>query len=124
MKKTKITFKTCGLNSKNNFLQAPVCECGCGEYANLVLETDDDVFGFMHSMLEEHDCEHCGIFAFKQNGKDVLMGLKLSGEIKCYKAKVDGGVKESLSDIQKELQLHCYGLLEQVGDDLYSIVMN
>ena len=124
MKKNKITFKICGLNSKNNFLQAPICECGCGEYANLVLETDNDVYGFMHTMLEEHDCEHCGIFAFKKDYEEMLMGLKLSGEIKCYKAKIEGEVKKSLIDIQDTLQLHCYGLLEQVGDGLYSIVMD
>ena len=124
MNNTKLTFKLCGLNSGNNFLQAPKCECGCGEYANLVLETDDDVCGFMHTMLEEHDCEHCGIFAFKQNGVDMLMGLKLDGEIKCYKVQVQGGVEGSLIDIQNELQLHCYGILEQVGGNLYSIVMD
>lgn len=124
MKKTRMTFKFCGLNQKNNFLQAPICECGCGHYANLVLDTDDDVCGFMYTMLEEHDCEHCGIFAFKQNGEDMLMGLKLSGEVNCYHVKVNRGVKGSLSDIQKDLQLHCYGLLEQVDDNLYSIVMD
>jgi hypothetical protein len=124
MKRDSITFKLCGLNTKNNFLQAPICECGCGEYANLVLKEDDDVCGFMHTMLEEHCCERCGIFAFKQNGTDVLMGLKLDGEVKCYKANIDGGVKNSLVDIQKALRLHCYGLLDQVGDDLYSIVMD
>ena len=124
MKQNKITFKLCGLNSKKNFLKAPICECGCGEYANLILETDNDVYGFMHTMLEEHDCEHCGIFVFKKNGKDVLMGLKLSGEVKCYQAKIDGKTKGSLADIQRDLQLHCYGLLEQIADDLYSIVMD
>lgn len=123
MKTNKISFKLCGLSKENNFLQAPICECGCGEYANLVLESDDDVCGFMHTMLEEHDCEHCGIFAFKKNGKDMLMGLKLSGEIKCYHVKVSGGVNGSLMDIQNDLQLHYYGLLEQVHDDLYRIVM-
>lgn len=122
MKKTKITFELSGLNAENNFLQAPLCDCGCGEYVSLVLETDNDVCGFMHTMLEEHDCEHCGIFAFKQNGEDILMGLKLSGEIQCYKVQVKGGVEGSLVDIQNEFQLHCYGILEQVEDNLYSIV--
>ena len=124
MAKTKITFELCGLDSENNFLQAPICECGCGEYAGLVLETDDDVCSFMHTMLEEHDCEHCGIFAFNQNGTDMLMGLKLSGEIKCYKGGVEGGIEGSLVDIQNELQLHCYGILEQVEENLYGIVMD
>ena len=119
-----ITFKKCGLNKKNNFLQAPMCDCGCGGTASLVLKSNDDVYGFMHTMLEEHDCEHCGIFTFKNDEQTVLMGLKLAGEIKCYEAAVSGGVNGSLKDIQKTLKLHCYGLLEQVGEDLYSIVMD
>lgn len=124
MKENQITFELCGLNPKDNFLQAPICECGCGQCANLILETDDDVCSFMHIMLEDHDCEHCGIFTFKQNNKDMLMGLKLDGETKCYKVQVEGGVEDSLIDIQNELQLHCYGILEQVENNLYSIVMD
>lgn len=124
MKNNKMTFKFYGLDAENNFLQAPICECGCGQYANLVLETDDDVFGFMYAMLEEHECLHCGIFAFKQNGEHVLIGLKLDGEIQCYIAKINGDIKDSLIDIQDDLQLHCYGLLEQVDDNLWSIVMD
>ena len=61
MKNSNMTFKFYGLDATNNFLQAPICGCGCGEYANLILETDSDVCGFMHVMLEEHDCDHCGI---------------------------------------------------------------
>ena len=124
MNKTKITFEFCGLNKENNFLQAPKCECGCGGYAGLILETDNDVCSFMHTMLEEHDCEHCGIFAFKKNSADMLMGLKLDGEIKCYEVQVQGGSEGPLVDIQNELKLHCYGILEQVDNDLYSIVMD
>ena len=123
MNKTKTTFEFYGLDKENNFLQAPKCECGCGGYAGLILETDNDVCSFIHTMLEEHDCEHCGIFAFKKNGVDMLMGLKLDGEIKCYKGQVDG-VEGSLVDIQNKLKLHCYGILEQVDNDLYSIVMD
>ena len=119
-----ITFKKCGLNKKNNFLQAPMCDCGCGGTASLVLKSEDDVYSFMHMMLEEHDCEHCGIFTFKNDGETVLMGLKLDGDIQCYKAAVNGGFTGSLKDIQKTLKLHCYGLLEQIGEDLYSIVMD
>ena len=52
------------------------------------------------------------------------MGLKLDGEIQCYNIRVNGGAKNSLVEIQDELQLHCYGLLEQVEDNLYRIVMD
>lgn len=127
MKNEKVTFKLVGLNKKNNFLQAPICECGCGQYANLVLKDDDEVCSFMHTMLEEHECEHCGIFVIKDD-KHILMGLKLDGETKCYHANAESDnatdYKNIFKGTQKILKLHCYGLLEQVGEDLYRIVMD
>lgn len=124
------TFASYGLDIECNMLQAPKCECGCGQYANLVLEDDTDINGFMVTMLEEFDCEHCGIFAVKTDG-DVWMGLKIGGETHCYVAEAIDGyevtkaeIQESIATMQKELQLHCYGLIEQVGDNLYSIVMD
>lgn len=127
MKNEKVTFKLVGLNKNNNFLQAPICECGCGQYANLVLENDDEVYSFICTMLDEHDCQHCGIFALKDNGS-ILTGLKLDGEIKCYLMQNNSFEEEgwinTFRDLQKELKLHCYGLLEQVGENLYSIVMD
>lgn len=129
-KKIKSTFASYGLDAKNNFLQAPRCDCGCGGYANLVLENDDDVCSFMYAMLEEHDCQRCGIFARKENN-ELLIGFKLDGEIGCFKGNVsDNGfatlkeARDCVAAMQEGLQLHCYGLLEQVDKDLYKIVMD
>jgi hypothetical protein len=124
MTKNKITFKYCGLDVEKNFLQAPKCNCGCGGYMGIVLETDQDVCNFIHNMLDECECNHCGIFALKKNN-DVLMGLKLDGEIKCYVGENDSqGTNDKIfADIQKDLELHTYGLLEQINDDTYSIIM-
>ena len=120
----KNTFEFYGLDVENNLLQAPICQCGCGSYAHLVLKDDDDVFCFMYMMLEEEECGHCGIFSFKGDGEYMLIGLKLDGEIQCYTAKNTGNVKGSLNGIQDELELHCYGILEQVDDESYRIVMD
>ena len=124
MKNSNISFNLCGLDHKCNFLEAPICKCGCGKRANLVLKNDNDVFSFMHTMLEEHECDWCGIFAFKNNNRDMLMGLKLDGEIKCYHTQINGDIKNCLKDLQDDFELHCYGLLEQVNDELYSIVID
>ena len=119
--KTTITFHSCGLDPECNFLQAPICECGCGEYANLVLENEQEVVDFIGSMLYEHDCEHCAIFAIKLNG-DMLFGQKTDEDILCYKLK-DANAKNVIADMYKTFEFHCYGLLQQVDDDLYAIIM-
>lgn len=124
IKATQSTFKTYGLKASNNFLEAPKCECGCGSYANLVLETNEDLYNFIGAMLEENDCDYCGIFARKMDNT-IVMGLKLDGEIRLYSAPNENvcKAKEFVAWAQKDLQLHCYGLLEQVDDALYKIVM-
>ena len=124
MVKNQTTFEYYGLDINKNFLQAPKCECGCGGYAGIVLETDQDVSDFVYTMLDEYECNHCGIFVLKKNN-DILMGLKLDGEIKCYAGEKSGQDKNDkiFADIQKELDLHAYGLLEQISDDTYKIIM-
>ena len=118
----KSTFAYYGLDKSKNFLEAPVCECGCGSRANIILETDDDICGFMHTMLEEWDCDHCAIFTVKNND-EVLMGVKLSDGIKCYKCKADGH-RNLFKDIQDDFGSHCYGILEQADETSYKILMD
>ena len=118
----KSTFAYYGLDKSKNFLEAPICPCGCGQYANVILESYDDICGFMHTMLDEWDCNHCAIFTVK-NGDEVLMGVKLSDGIKCYKCKADGH-RDLFKDIQGDFQFHCYGILEQVDDTSYKIIMD
>lgn len=116
------TFAYYGLDKRKNFLQAPICTCGCGHYANLILKNDDDVCSFMHTMLEEWDCSHCAIFTVK-NGNEVLMGVKLEDDIKCYKCVAECH-RDLFKDIQNDFEFHCYGILEQVDANSYRIVMD
>lgn len=128
MKKNNVTFKYCGLNKKNNFLEAPICPCGCGNRISLVLENDNDVFDFMYTMLDEHECNHCAIFALKNDGH-ILIALKFSpDEIQCYVVR-NNNVRASrwrnvFAGLQSECEFHCYGLLEQVDNEHYKIVMD
>ena len=121
MRKNSLTFADCGLNKENNFLEAPMCTCGCGQYANLVFEDKGDVANFIHTMLDEHDCGHCAIFAFLKND-EMLIGIKLDYETKVYCAAGED-LEVGIAEIQKDMEFHCYGLLEQVDDNLYKIIM-
>jgi hypothetical protein len=120
--KTKTTFRSCGLNKNHYQLQAQICPCGCGHYANLVLKNDKDVADFIGAMLYELECKHCAIFAIKQDG-NLIFGQKTDEDIMCYHLKTDNAKKE-IADMQKTCKFHCYGLLEQVDDELYAIIMD
>ena len=52
-RKPNITFEKCGLNIEKNFLQAPICECGCGGKASIVLNSQSDVSQFCGSCYLE-----------------------------------------------------------------------
>lgn len=121
----KVTFECCGLDKENNFLQAPICPCGCGEYMNLILESENDVYDFMCNMIEDNECEHCAIFTVKNNG-NVLICEKINGKIQLLKSignPREENWKDVISDYQDWLEFHCYGLLEQVDEESYRIVM-
>lgn len=120
--KNSITFRSCGLNRANNQLQAQICPCGRGHYANLVLKTDSDVADFIGAMLSEFECEHCAIFAIKQDG-NLLFGQKTDEDIMCYLLRTNNAKRE-IADMQKEFRFHCYGLIQQVDEDLYAIIMD
>lgn len=120
--KTTTTFHSCGLNAKHNQLQAQICPCGCGHYANLVLKNTKEVADFIGAMLFELECEHCAIFAIMQDG-NLIFGQKTDEDIVCYHLKTDN-VKKEIADMQKTFKFHCYGLLEQVDDELYAIIMD
>lgn len=120
--KTTLNFHSCGLNPENNILEAPTCPCGCGKKANLILKNDKSVSDFIGSMLAEVDCEHCAIFAIKQDG-NLIFGQKTDEDIICYALK-DSNAKKEIADMQKMFKFHCYGLLQQTDDESYAIIMD
>lgn len=121
-----ITFETCGLNIEKNFLQAPLCECGCGNYAD-ICAYDDEIANVCENLVEINNCNYCGVFAITSNNNcifaikmfdecegDVVVDLFQKYEITDYK---------DIGKIADELELHCYGLLVCKEPGLYRIVM-
>ena len=116
-------FSAYGLDKNKNFLQAPLCECGCGEKMSLVLEDIKDLFQFMYAMLMENDCNHCGIFAYAFDGS-MYAALKVENEtddpVLFFQIKEsDLGFFREWDD---ELELHCYGLIIETRKGLWKII--
>ena len=116
-------FGAYGLDKNKNFLQAPLCECGCGEKMSLVLETNKDLFQFMNVMLTENDCNHCGIFAYAFDGS-MYTALKIENEtddpVLFFQIKEsDLGFFREWDD---ELELHCYGLIIETRKGSWKII--
>lgn len=118
-------FGAYGLDKNKNFLQAPLCECGCGEKANLVLENIKELFQFMNAMLMENDCNHCAIFAYAFDGS-MYAALKVENEtddpvLFFQIQESDLGFFREWDD---ELGLHCYGLIIETRNGLWKIIEN
>ena len=116
-------FSAYGLDKDKNFLQAPLCECGCGEKMSLVLEDIKDLFQFMNAMLMENDCNHCGIFAYAFDGS-MYAALKVENETD--DPVLFFQIKESnlgfFREWDDELELHCYGLIIETRKGLWKII--
>lgn len=121
-----ITFDMCELDKEKNFLQAPICECGCGGYMD-ICAYDDEISDICEQIVEANDCNHCGIFAITSRNNCIFA-------LKMYDDEVDEVVinafqKYAIDDygdigkIANELELHCYGLLVCKKPGLYRIVM-
>ncbi len=122
---SRTTFKSCGLNAKNNFLQAPKCECGCVGYANPVIKSREELCDFMGMLLSDHECEHCAIFAINEDGS-ATMGLKFEEGILFAETKIKSkcASRKAIKELDEEFGFHYYGLLEQATNDTYRIVMD
>lgn len=63
------SFAGYGLNKFKNFMKAPQCECGCGGTCSLVINNNEDLFGFMNEMLLDNGCNCSAIFAHSYDDK-------------------------------------------------------
>lgn len=121
----KLSFEDCGLDIDCNFLDAPLCTCGCGNYMNLVLEDKQEVADFMYSMLNECDCNYCAIFALMRDNT-LILGSKFDDGTKVVHIQDENkGLNIDLvRELQDEFGFHCYGLIEQLEDGTsFRIVM-
>ena len=119
--KTTTTFQSCGLDIKYNIFNAP---------KGFIFETDQDVVDFMYTILEAIKYNYVGIFAITQDNR-IIVGHKSEDEIQCGVAEAEEGIETSKDKVeniiarcQEEMGYSCYGLLEQVDDNIYAIVMD
>lgn len=117
-------FAAYGLDKEKNFLQSPVCECGCGgKMSVLLLKDTQDLFGFMFNMLMENDCFHCGLFAHAFNG-NMYVALKVENE--SDEPVLFFGIEQTDMNFFKEwddeVNLHCYGLIIETNKGKWKII--
>jgi hypothetical protein len=119
---SSITLKDCGLDPEWNFMQAPECECGCGEKCSICLKNDDEALSFCKTMVyENNECNKCTVFAITK--ENMLLGaIKQDDDIYCFKSKDPIKYMSDIGEIFDELELHCYGLIVWNGEGLYRIV--
>ena len=105
-------FEAYRLDKNKNFLQAPVCECGCGEKCHVLLNTRQDLFGFMFNVLMENDCNHCAMFAYAYDEK-MYTAIKVEND--SDEPVLFYGIEEPdmkfFKNWDDELGLYCYGLV-------------
>ena len=121
----ELSFEDCGLDINCNILQAPICECGCGSYMNLVLKDNQEVADFMYSMLDEQDCDYCAMFALMKDNTLIFGGKFNDGmQVVHIQDKNNALNIDVVREIQTEFGFHCYGLIEQLEDGTsFRIVM-
>ena len=115
-------FGAYGLDKEKNFLQAPTCECGCGGKAVLLLKDEKELFGFMFNVLIDHECNHCAIFARRNDGY-MYAALKVENETDdpvLFFGQEDNNNFFNVWD--DELDLHCYGLLVETKNGEWKII--
>ncbi len=101
-------FLLYGLNRKRNFLEAPLCECGCGKKMYFVLEDKDEVISLCEDLLLHTNCEEAAVFCVFKDGTH-LGAMKIPCEDQII-------IEESndmhfFSDLDGEYRFCCYGLL-------------
>ena len=103
--------------SKYNFILKPIeCECGCGGYGSIILDTEEDIFGLMFNILSDEEC--CMIGAFAIQDKGFIGMLKVDDEYTTIK----GEDYMEISKLCNELKLHCLAIWQQDSEYSYRVV--
>lgn len=122
----KITFEDCGLDIDKNILQAPMCDCGCGNYMDICAEDNKEIAEIMNCLLSLQECNYCAIYTLLQDNC-VIIGTNIDGEVKSYVFRYEDESipgTEFIKEWQEECNYHCYGLMIQRADKKsYRIVM-
>ena len=116
-----LTLDWCDLDQEYNFLEAPECDCGCGEKAKLCLYDDEDVKDFCKGMAEDNDCDHCAVFAINEENY-LIAAIRDEDDIYVVQTKEPIDDYKMIGEMFNEMRLHCYGLIVYSGEGLYKIV--
>lgn len=65
MNTDKITFARLGMKKENLLIEAPMCPCGCGHKATMIMQ-NDEIPSFAFELTKWLD-ENCGIAFVKEN---------------------------------------------------------
>lgn len=118
----KLTLKDLNAGNCINLLKPVKCYCGCGGYGNLVLE-DEDIFGICRDILENEECEHAFMFIIEDW---CVSGARTSEDgIEYFTTAVEenepfycmGEAVQFVKEMIKDVQPHCVGILQYVGED-------
>lgn len=126
----KLTLKDLGAENCINLLQPVRCECGCGGYGQIILETEQDVVDLAGTFLGDEDCEHAYIFALTnggicgaftdEEGVHAFSMASLNGDD--LKMDFDEQI-EFVKYMIREIEPHCIGVMQHTEDNRYRIVM-
>lgn len=103
-------------------MQAPTCECGCDGKGVLLINDRKELFGFMHNVLMENECNHCAIFA---HSFDDTMFVALKVDNETDKPILFFSQEENMTFFKEwydELKLHCYGLMVESQPGKWKII--
>ena len=118
----KITFHSCGLNKKHNLFENPLGNVELAGESATIINVKGDVCRFIYQELKTNNCECCAIFALQIDGT-MIYGHKSGDGIHLY--EYDGpDVVKAIAHFQKEYKYKKYGLLQQINDTLYNIIVD
>lgn len=116
-----LTLDDFGLDPEFNMLSAPTCKCGCGGKALVCLEDEDDVYGFLYSILAEQECTYCAAFAITED--NMMLGvIKCDDDYDFIESKERMDDYSRIGEMFYDLELHIYGLIVAIGHGEYKIV--
>ena len=111
-----------GLNHNRSFLKAPLCECGCGQPAHLLLKTDEDVTEFCKSALFMYECPDSAIFVVFNDGRmKAYIKLLLDDEVQVIELESADNDTHMFAELDGEFRFYCYNLIIEVEPGLWDI---
>lgn len=101
-----------GLNKYRSFLEAPKCDCGCGNSCHILLKDEEDVEDFCCAMLLEHECPDSAIFAVFKNGKHMAVFKEYDDDEEVMTIlKGESYEPHFFAELDGEMRFCCYNLI-------------